>query len=406
MTFDVRLIREDEFESWNALAVLVFGEDPRDEDTELFRDRIEFERARAAFDGEEMVGTAGEFTYSMTVPGGEAVPTAGITFVTVKPTHRRRGVLTAMMRAQLENVRERGEPAAALWASESLIYGRFGFGVAIEAASYTLERPHMALTVSESTSGRVRLIPTDEARRLIPDLYEACTESIPGTIARTERDWKLFFADPEHWRDGASATRFVIFDREGEARGYARYRHKPDWGGGHANHELRVGEVHALDAEAYAALYRYLFSVDLVGTVRMGNRRLNEPLRAMLADPRRLSSRLSDAIWLRPMDVPALLSSRSYSASGDLVIEVIDDFMGFSGGRYLLNGSPEGAECSPTDRTPELTMSLADLGSAYLGSARIAQLAWVGRIDGDERAVRLAQSMFQWHIDPWCTVFF
>jgi len=406
MTFDVRLIREDEFESWHALAVLVFGEDPRDDDTELFRRRIEMERARAAFDGDEMVGTAGEFTYRMTVPGGGAVPTAGITFVTVKPTHRRRRVLTTMMRAQLENIRERGEPAAALWASESLIYGRFGFGVAIEGASYTLERPHTTLAVGEATSGRVRLISTDEARRVIPDLYAACTEGIPGTIARTERDWGLFFADPEHWRDGASATRFVTFERDGEARGYTRYRHKPDWEGGHANHELRVGELHALDAEAYAALYRYLFSVDLVGTIRLGNRRINEPLRSMLVDPRRLSTRLSDTIWFRPMDVPALLAARRYPAAGDLVIEVIDDFMGFSGGRFLLSGGPDGAECSPTGRTPDLTMSLADLGSAYLGSPRIGQLAWVGRIDGDERAVRLAQSMFSWHIEPWCTVFF
>jgi predicted acetyltransferase len=385
---------------------MVFGEDPRTADIEVFRQRIEFDRARAAFDGDEMVGTAGEFSYSMTLPGGDAVPTAGITFVTVKPTHRRRGVLTAMMRTQLEVVRELGEPLAALWASESAIYGRFDFGVAIEGASYTIDRRHTALAVDEPTHGRIRLIATDEARRLIPGIYALATEGIPGTLQRSEGDWKVYFHDPEHWRDGASATRFVIFEQDGEARGYARYRHKPKWEDQHPDHEIRVGELHALDAEAYAALHRYLFSIDLVTTIKLSNRRLHEPLRAMLVAPRRLRAKLSDHIWLRVMDVPAVLSARRYPAEGALTIEVVDDFMDFSGGRFLLEGGPDGAACSPTDREPDLVMSLADLSSAILGSARFGQLAWAGRVDGDPAAIRQAQTMFQWFIEPWCTVFF
>ncbi len=406
MSLEVRLITDDEFEGWSALMLTVFGEDPRGDDLESFRERVEMDRARAAFSGTEMVGTFGEYSYRMVVPGGALVPTAGVTVVTVKPTHRRRGVLTEMMRDQLGQVRERGEPLAALWASESGIYGRFGYGVAIEGTEFTIGRGHTALDVAEPTTGRVRLVSTDEARSVLPVVYEQATSSIPGTLQRPETEWNRFFHDPEHWRDGASAARYAVFERDGAARGYSRYRQKPQWEDAHPDHELRVGETHAVDAEAYAALHRYLFSLDLVTTIRLGNRRVHEPLALMLADPRRLRGKLSDRIWLRIVDVPAALAARRYALDGEVVIETIDDFTGIAGGRHLLRGGPDGAECAATRREPDLTMSVADLASAYLGTVRFGELAWLGRIDGDAPAVRRAQSMFSWHVEPWCTVFF
>ena len=407
MSVSVRLITEDEFEAWDTLITNVFGEDPRPEDMESFRNRIEFDRARAAFDGDEMVGTAGEHSYRMTLPGGTRVPAGAVTVVVVKSTHRRRGVLREMMRDQLAAVKEREEPLAALWSSESAIYGRFGYGPAMEGGEYTIERQHTALAVPEATEGRVRQIDVEEAKLVIPPLYEKATAEIPGTMTRRDCDWTGYFRDPEHWRDGASANRFVIFeDGKGEPRGYVRYRQKPKWDEAHAVHELRVGEMHTLDATAYAALYRYLFSIDLVTKVKLINRRLHEPLLQMLADPRRLRGVRAERIWLRMLDVPALLSARSYPVEGELVLEVVDDFMDLAGGRFLLQAGPDGAECVRTDREPDLTLSIADLGSAYLGVPRLWEQHWVGRVDGDQEAVRRAQSMFSWHIEPWCTVFF
>ena len=89
-----------------------------------------FEPARNfgyAVDG-KWISTCGAYSRVMTVPGG-AVPVAAVTFVTVQPSYRRRGLLTQMMQHQLADIVERGtEPVALLWASESSIYGRFGYG--------------------------------------------------------------------------------------------------------------------------------------------------------------------------------------------------------------------------------------------------------------------------------------
>jgi predicted acetyltransferase len=406
LSIEVRRIDADEFEAWDALITTTFGYDPRREDLEFFRNRNELDRAFAAYDGGEMVGTAGAISYQITLPGGATLPAAGITAVTVKSTHRRRGVLTAMMRAQHVDAAERNEPVAVLWASESAIYPRFGYGIATEAADLTIDRRHTAMEFPAGTSGRVRLLTLDEAKAVLPDLYERSTAGIPGTVLRSDpREWDAYFYDPEPWRDGASAARFAVFEWDGEPRGYVRYRQKPDWEDNHPNHRVRVGELHAVDAEAYAALFRYVFSIDLTTVVEIHNRRLDEPLSWMLAEPRRLRKRVYDQIWLKAFDVPEALAARRYAVDGSLVIEVVDDFDD-SGGRFLLEGGPDGARCVPTGRDADLTLPVADLSAALLGRARFGQLAWVGRVAGDGEAVRRAQSMFAWPVEPWCTVHF
>jgi predicted acetyltransferase len=406
VSIEVRNIDADEFEAWDALITTTFGYDPRQEDLEFFRSRNELDRALAAYDGAEMVGTAGAISYEIRLPGGATLPAAGITAVTVKSTHRRRGVLTAMMRAQHADAAMRREPLAVLWASESAIYPRFGYGIATEAADLTIDRRHTAMEFPASTSGRVRLLTLDEAKAMLPDLYARSTAGIPGTLLRSDpREWDAYFYDPEQWRDGASAARFAVFERDGEPRGYVRYRQKPDWADNHPNHQVRVGELHAVDAEAYAALFRYVFSIDLVTTVEIHNRRLDEPLAWMVAEPRRLRKRVYEQLWLKAFDFAGALAARRYAVDGSLVLEVVDDFDD-AGGRFLLEGGPDGARCVPTDRAADLTLPAADLSAALLGRARFGQLAWVGRVDGDGEAVRRAQAMFSWPVEPWCTVHF
>jgi predicted acetyltransferase len=256
------------------------------------------------------------------------------------------------------------------------------------------------------TAGRVRLLTLDEAKAMLPDLYARCTADIPGTLLRSDpREWDAYFYDPEPWRDGASAARFAVFERDGEPGGYVRYRQKPDWEDNHPNHRIRVGELHAVDAEAYAALFRFVFSIDLVTSVEIFNRRLDEPLAWMLAEPRRLRKRVYEQIWLKTFDVAEVLAARRYAVEGSLVIEVVDDFDD-AGGRFLLEGGPDGARCVPTGRDPDLTLPVADLSAALLGRARFGQLSWVGRATGHDEAVRRVQAMFAWPADPWCTVHF
>ena len=406
MDIDIRYITSDELRPWFRLMIGVFGEDVKDSELEMLEKRAELDRAFAAFDGDRMVATAGAFTFGMTVPGGGLVTQAGITAVTVLPTHRRRMLLTRMMERQLNEVAERGEPLATLWASESDIYGRFGYGVAIEGSELEIER-HRAVLRSEGPSdGTVRLVDAETARGMVPAIYEAATVGIPGTISRTDREWNMTFYDPEHWRSGASSARWVIYERDGEPLGYLRYRQKSDWSGNVPDHKLWVSELHAVDADAYAALHRFSFGVDLVSKITMYTRRVEEPILDLLVDRRRVVRRLGDKIWVRIVDVAGALSARRYAVDGSLVIRVVDDFGPWADGTFRLTGGPDGAECVPTDAAPDLLIPVQDLGAAYLGDSRISQAGWLGRIEGDPAAVTLAHRMFAWHVEPWCTVHF
>ena len=406
MAAEIRGLESDEVREWLTTMVGVFGEDAKDEDLDLFAPRVEVERSHVAVEDGHMVGTAGIWTYETAVPGGSFVTQAGVTGVTVLPTHRRRMILTRLMERQLDHVAERGEPFATLWASESAIYGRFGYGLAIEGADIELERHRVTLRTDGPAEGRVRLVDVDEARGVVPGIYDAATEGIPGTFRRTEADWTIYFADPEHWRNGRSERRWAVYERDGRALGYAAYRQKATWRDGLPAHELSVGDAQAVDGEAYAALYRFVIGIDLVEKISVATRRVDEPLLDLLVDRRRATRRLSDKIWLRIVDVPAALEARRYGVEGSIVLRVADDFGPWADGTYRLEGGPDGARCTATDDDPDLVVPVADLGSAYLGSSRLAQGRWLGRIDGDPDAAVLADRMFGWHVEPWCTVHF
>ncbi|OFW54026.1 MAG: hypothetical protein A2V75_09935, partial [Actinobacteria bacterium RBG_16_70_17] len=301
--FLVRAIVPEEFASWEAVIGASFGFDSRPEDQEVWKKRAEFDRYLAAFDGDDMVGTGGALTFSMAVPGGTCLPFGGVTAVATRPTHRRRGVLTAIMRRLQEQGVERGEAISALWAAESLIYRRFGYGVAIEGCSLKIERAHAALADDRPPAGRLRQVAGEAARAVFPGVYARATKGIPGTMPRGDLDWEMYFYDPEHWRDGASAHRYVVYERDGKPAGYVIYRQKEAWEGDYPHSEVRIGDLQAVDGEAYRALWRYCFGIDLVWMIKAGSRRLREPLVLLLKDPRWLQQSRVDHIWLRLLDV-------------------------------------------------------------------------------------------------------
>jgi len=404
--FPVRPISPEQFGLLDALLGSTFGFDSRPEDQEMFKKRAEFDRYFGAFDGEELVGTGGALTFSMAVPGGASLPFGGVTAIATRPTHRRRGVLTSIMRRLHEQAVERGELVSALWAAESSIYRRFGYGVAIEGCDLKIERARARLLDDRPPVGRVRQVSGEEARATFPGIYARATAGIPGTLSRSDVDWELYFYDPEPWRDGATAFRFVVYEGEDKPSGYLRYRQKEDWDVNLPRCEVRIGDLQAADGEAYRALWRYCFGIDLVQEIRVRGRRLREPLALLLEDPRRLQERRSDRIWLRLIDVAGALAARRYAVEGEVVLEVADGFAPAAGGRFLLRGGPDGAECARTDRAAEVTLASADLAAAYLGDARLEDLAWLGRVQGRPEAVRRAQRMLAWPVQPWCTVGF
>ena len=377
----------------------MFGFDPHPDDGPGFRDWLEWDRTIVADTGAGLVASAATNSYRMTVPGGE-VGAGGLTIVTVAPTHRRRGVLTGMMRRHLEDVRDRGEEVAILLASESSIYGRFGFGAAVDTGQWELARIHGAFRSDvPAPLGSYRLLGAEAAMPIVRRLWSETAARIPGSVHPREVDYIRLLDDPPHHRDGATANRYLVYDRDGEPQGYARYRQKEEWTGFVSDSKLMVREVHARDGEAYAALWRFLLDIDLVATIQAYPHPVDAPLRLLLRDPRRLVVKAHDGLWVRLVDVPRALAARRYAVAGSVVLEVRDDFFG-SGGRFRLEGGPDGATCSPTTDAADLAIGIEHLGSVYPGGRSLASLAWLGFVTGDPEAIALADLMFTSPVAP------
>ena len=410
MDTEIRAVTADEFEDLIGVTQVAFGAPPNDaEALDELRRGIELGRTRAAFEGGRLIGSSAAFAFELTLPGLTRVAASGITMVGVLPTHRRRGHLRAMMGALLDDTAERGEPLSILLASESLIYGRFGFGLASSHTWVELSTRHGALLPSVPTAGRVNLVDPAEAAKVLPAVLDQARRRQPGDIPRPDPMWDGIFRDPEKRRNGAGPAFYAVHESPGgEADGYAIYRVKPSWDDGSPNARLLAGEIVTLNATAEADLWRYLCSVDLVEVVEAENRPLTDPLRWMLADPRRLLVKgLSDLLWVRILDVASALSARRYPAPGRLVLEITDPFRPDTAGRYLLEGGPDGATCRRTGAEADVTLAADALGALYLGGVSAATLAAAGRVvEHTDGAVVKASAMFASQQEPFCRTHF
>jgi predicted acetyltransferase len=403
---EIRPIRADEFGDYNRVLARAFrGVTPDPVEVERFSPLVELERTRCAFEDGELVGTCNGFVFELSVPGA-LLPTSGTTQVSVLPTHRRRGILRALMRAHLEDTSEQGEPLAALWASESSIYERFGYGCASFGARLRIERAHAAFADPHPPAGRVRLVERKQALELLPPLFEHALERRPGMFSRS-RDWWELRSAFERAPDRGPDQQYTVYERGGEPRGYLRwrYRAKPHPLGLRAS-ELEVVELQALDPEAHRALWRFALDVDLVEYVEAWNQPLDDPLRLWLLDSRRLETSVRDGLWLRLVDVARALGSRRYVEPGHLRFELADEFCAWNSGRYELEAGERGAQCKRTSAEPELWLTAAELASAYLGGNRLQALAAAGRVRGEAKALRRADRLLAWDPLPWCPEIF
>lgn len=410
MDTELRAVTDGEFDELARVDHTAFAAGPPGpERMAEARRSIELDRTRAVFQGGRMVGASAALSFELTLPGLTTVPAAGITWVGVVPTHRRRGHLSRMMAAQLDDAADRGEPVAMLLASESLIYGRFGYGLASNHTSTEIESRHGAFLPSAPRGGRVELLDTDQAAKVLPALHDAARRRQPGDVRRPEPFWDSLFRDPEKDRDGASPFFYVVHESgSGAADGYGIYRVKLDWTAANPNGRVTVREVVTLTTEAEADLWRYLFSIDLTEVVEADLRPMDDPLRWMLVDPRRLRVTLvSDYVWVCLVDVAAALAARRYPVTGTLVLDVADAFRPASGGRFRLVGGPEGAECGPSADEPDLSLAIEDLGAVYLGGVAPSTLAAAGRITQQRAgALATADAMFASHPAPFCRTHF
>ena len=409
MNVELRPITPDEHREFTSVMEGAFGSHVSEEARADYQTVVEFDRTIAAFDGAEMVATAGAYTMELTLPGGRLEPTAGVTYVGVRNTHRRRGLLRAMMDHQIDDIADRGENLAALTASEGSIYRRFGYGPASFQANWQIPTEGTSLARPPDTSGRLRQVTSSEAAPLLPKVYERCRAAITGAINRTQAWWDIYFKDEESERDGASARFYVIHESAaGEVDGCLAFRQRRSWDHGLAGNTIVVDELYSTTPEVEAALWAHVIDHDLVGTVEAPGRPVDDPVRWWLNDPRRLTcTSLVDALWIRPMDIPRALAARTYPVDGALILGISDPFRPANNGTYLVDGGPAGAEASRTDRDPDLSMDIADLGSIYLGGVPATTLARGGRIvEHTAGALARADAFFATHPLPWLTTGF
>jgi len=400
--FDVRpCTDQDEYSRAIGAIGQYFNPPPSEELLELFARTLPHERMHAAFEDGQIVGGAGAFPFELSVPGG-SLPCAGVTAVGVHPTHRRRGVLRSMMDTQLRDVHERGEPIAALWASEETIYGRFGYGIAAWAGDLNVPHEWDAFAEPLELGGTTRFVTPEEACELFPPIYEAVRSERPGMTSRSEDWWndrQLHL--PEH--EAQAPRRFVVLELDGEPAAYAIYRTHFSFDGGSSSSRLAVKEALGATPQATAAIWRFLLDVDWMGSVEVTLAPPEHPLFLLLANNRRMRYRMSDGLWVRLVDVPAALSERAYGKGGPLVLEVRDAVCDWNDGRWRLDGG----ECSRTDGEPDLALDVAALGSAFLGAVSFTELRAALRVEElREGAVKRADALFAWHPLPWCLEIF
>ena len=404
MALEVRPVKDVAEFTEGVLAIgQYFGMVANEERMQRFADQMTLERMHAAWSDGTVAGGAGAFDFTLTVPGGD-LRTAGVTVVGVLPTHRRRGILRALMRAQLDDAYERGEPLAALWASEETIYGRFGYGLASFCGEITLAHEHNSFAQPFEPQGTLRLIDADDALEAIPPVFERIRPEWPGMFSRNRLWWEnREIADPEERRDGAGPKRWVAYERDGSLEGYAVYRHKPGFEAGTTNAELRVLEAFGTTPEALRDVWAYLLAIDWIATTKSFLLPPDHALFMLLATPRRARYRMGDGLWVRLLDVGAALSGRVYQGDEPIVFEVADEFCPWNEGRWKL----EGGRAERTKDEPDLRLPVQSLGSALLGGVSFASLRRAGRLaEVKDGAIARGDSLFRWDRHPWCPEIF
>ncbi len=381
-----------------------FGVWYEEADLEQVRQMLEPTRFRVAVDDGEIIGTFGSYELQLSVPGGR-VAASGVSMVTVVPTHRRRGVLTDLMREHFPIAKERGEIVAVLWASESHIYHRFGFGIGSFRDHVRIEKRVSRLEKRidfQTDNLSLKFVDKAEALRRFPAIYERCFQTRPGFVSRTPAWWEWrILGDLAHKRGSATPYRHVILQRDGEDVGYVVFVNKNPHGIG--SMEVHIIELMGIDGAAERALWAFVLDLDLSNRLEASNQPIDAPVYWMLAEPRRMERTRLDTLWVKVLAVEGALSSRRYAYPGRLVFSLEDEFFAENSGCYELLIDELGVgRCQRTDQPATIALTSRTLGSLYLGSVCVWELSQAGMLHGEDEALRLADQMFRWRVPAYC----
>jgi len=415
--YAIRPITDDEYAAFRLVHQHSFNSGPTPAARwPRMRRQFEADRSLGVFDpglppGRDIVGTAGVYSFPMAVPGA-VLPVAGVTMVAVLPTHRRRGILRSMMRRQLADIAARGqEPIAALWAAETPLYGRYGYGRASSHAFFRFRRGEGTLSLSAPADPALalRLAEPAEVASDLAKVYSTVAARQPGFFERDDDWWERVLDDPEEDRHGASPLRCLLAADDSGVRGYALYRAVARWEEGTTlpDSSVSVWELVSADPAAGAALWRDLLSRDLVTEITADLRPVDDPLLYQLHDSRRARPQLSDNLWVRIIDLPAALTRRAYAGPVDVVLEVTDELLPANAGRWRLRASGAAedgaASCARTDDPADIALDVRELGAAYLGGTRLGALAAAGLVaELHPGTLGPLSAAMTWDPAPWC----
>jgi predicted acetyltransferase len=408
MDITLRSATADELPAFSRAVATAFGSIGTDAEVSEWVSGLEADRTIAAFDGDTIVGTAGAFTFELTVPGGALVPAAGVTVVGVHPTHRRQGLLRRMMDTQLDDVATRGEPLAVLNASESVIYSRFGYGLATFITHWTMRTEGTVLASPSQAEGRIRLVEPKDASTIVPVLYDTARKRRVGEVTRGADVWQHQFGDRPDGKGPRKVFTAIHESKDGQPDGYARYRVQEDWSNGIAAHTIEVQDLCALDDEVDAAMWQFLLDIDLVANIKAQSRPIDEPLRFRLADPRRLATtQVTDHLWVRVLDPAVALAARTYTGDDAIVLDLTDAFRPANDGRWAITPTGGSTTVERTKTAPDLSLGASDLGSLYLGGVSATTLARAGRVtERTDGALARADRLFGVQPAPCCLTHF
>jgi predicted acetyltransferase len=393
-------VTQDELREFASSLWAAFHEDMSDDDAGRWERVLEAERTLAIRDRGRIVAGTGVLSRRLAVPGG-VVPAAGVTLVGVRPSHRRRGLMSSLMRRQLNDVHEHGREAVAiLWASEPVIYGRFGYGLATNTADLRVDSGNARLR--STPDARVDLVEPTEALPAMRELHETVWPTIPGMIDRDGPWWEDRVEDPEEHREGLQPLRAVVTDG-----GYALYQVRRQWNEDGPNSEVVLMEALAATPEAETTIWSYLLGLDLTRRISWELAPPDHPLMHMVVDAQHVKLTLGYGLWVRLVDVPRALAERSYGEPFEVVFEVEDDVLPWNAGRWALRWDGTTATCAATATPAGLALSSTELGAAYLGGTRLDTLAAAGRVrELRPGALSTASRAFTGDRAPWCLEIF
>jgi predicted acetyltransferase len=381
------------------LMALVFHDRPNAARHMAEQAMTEVERSLVAEQDGQIVGHTTALTRDLTVPGA-VIPAAHVTGVGVAPTHRRRGVLTRMMRQQLAEIATAGrESVAVLWASEAAIYPRYGYGPASTRLSLEIANREVGMPEQESpAAGRLRMVDPKKAADELAAVYERVRPHQVGLSSRDPKWWEYLLTEHSEPQGERTGPLGVLYEDENGPAAYATWTVNPQWTSWGPDSKVGVREMVADGPEAYAAIWRFLLGIDLARTVNYSYAAADEPLQFVVGDPRRLGRRYLDGLWIRLVDLPAALEARQYATALDVVFEVTDPILAANSGRWRLTGGPDKVTCTRTGDAPDFACSITDLGAAYLGGTSLESLAAAGRVR--RLSGHLPSIAFGWHRQP------